>query len=363
VDAEKALAPLSVSRIPGSESFYEHVHLNWDGNYQLALAFAQEATNCLPRNLAGIQNKGWADPRLCARRLGLTDWNRYTILDEIVKRLAEPPFTGQLNHEEQQVRLTNEMSEVRRRCQPQAAQAARVDFETELKEHPQDHWLHHNFAEFLTNTGDLPAATEQMRAVCDLLPENHAGYFQLGRLLALQKKYDEARSCLETSLRLRPDIFDVRVELGQVLAAQGKLEEALTEFDRAQRDHVEADARVNFLRADVLARQGKRLDSIASLREAIRLRPAYAEAHELLGMELALESHYPEAQEQFEEVVRLRPNHAEAHLNLGIALARQRRFGEALDHFATTLRIDPKNEQARGFIAKIKELQTQTASP
>jgi len=37
------LAPLSDNSVPGSESFYEHVHLNWDGNYRLALAFAEQA--------------------------------------------------------------------------------------------------------------------------------------------------------------------------------------------------------------------------------------------------------------------------------------------------------------------------------
>ena len=363
VDAQEALAPLSQSRIPGSESFFEHVHLNWNGNYRLALAFAEQARQCLPAEVTQRETAGWADPAACADELALTDWNRYTILQEILRRLAEPPFTGQLNHDARLNELNNELRQLRLRMDAPAAAVARVVYATALKRHPRDHWLHHNYAEFLTQIGDLPAATEQMRAVCELLPDNHAGFFQLGRLLAHQKKYDQARSCLEKALRLRPDVFDVRLELGQILAAQGKWDEALGQYAQARRAYGADNARVRFLEAEVFGSQNKRAEAIASLREAIRLKQDYWEAHESLGIDLALGGQYKPAQAQFEEVLGLRPAYAEGHLNLGIVLARQQRFGEALDHFEATLRLDPKNERARGFVATIHQLQAHQASP
>src|SRR5204862_8035871 len=39
-DAAEFLAATSPDRIPGEESFYEHVHLNRDGNYAFAVAWA-----------------------------------------------------------------------------------------------------------------------------------------------------------------------------------------------------------------------------------------------------------------------------------------------------------------------------------
>jgi tetratricopeptide (TPR) repeat protein len=363
VDAEQALAAQSPSGIPGREFFYEHVHLNWTGNYQLALAFAEHVSQFLPAEVAKHQGGAWADSADCAERLGLTDWNRYPIMEEILRRLSEPPFTGQLNHQAQVCQLTNAMVALRQRMQPRAAQQARSMFETVLKRYPQDHWLLHNYAEFLTNIGDLPEATERMQAVCRLLPENHGGYLQLGRLLARQKRYDEAQSALEMALRRRPDVFEVRVELGRVLAAQGKLAEALSQYAQAQRCHGEEDAMVYLLQADLLAKQHRRADAINHLRQAVQLRQNYSEAHELLGLELATDAQYLAAATEFEEVVRLRPNYAEGHLNLGIALARLNRLREALDQFRDTLRLDPQNTQAPGFISSISELHAQKVSP
>jgi tetratricopeptide (TPR) repeat protein len=361
VDSEGVLALLNQSHITGSEAFYEHVHLNWDGNYRLALALAQQTVLSLPRAVAAGQRPAWADPAACAHRLGLTGWNRYTILEEILRRLADPPFTDQLNHDAQLQQITNALAEIRARARPSDVPAARTLFETELRQHPDDQWLHHNFAEFLTNTGDLPEATRQMQAVCELLPDNQAAYFQLGRLLARQKKYDQAQAALETAVRLRPELSNARVELGQVLVAQKKLDDALAQYAVAQRGYGVDSPRLHLLQADVLARQNKHDAAIDNLRQAVQLRQDYWEAHELLGMELALETNYPQAQVQFEQVVSLRPSYAVGHLNLGIAFAREHQVREAIDEFQTTLRLDPNNSQAQTFLSALKELQP--ASP
>lgn len=359
VNSEASLAPLSQSGIPGSESFLEHVHLNWDGNYRVALGLAQAATRCLPREILARQTSGWAGADACAQRLCLTDWNRFTILEDILRRLVEPPFTEQPNHEAQLARITNSLVEIRAGEGQDAARAARGMFDAQIQQHPDDQWLHHNFAEFLIGTGDLGEATRQMQIVCELLPENHAVYFQLGRLLARQKKYDQAESCLETAVKLRPELANSRVEFGQVLAVEGKFESALAQYEAAERCYGADEARLHLLRADVLSRQNKHDAAIEQLRHAVQIRQSFWEAYELMGMEFALETNYPSAQLQFEQVVKLRPSYAEGHLNLGIALARQRRFPEAVGQFETTLRLDPKNGQAQNFLSALKGFQAQ----
>ncbi len=360
-DAEQALASCSPDGIPGTESFYEHVHLNPEGNYRLALAFAQQTLKWLPKEVTNRQTGEWSTAGVCNERLGLTDWNRYTIYEEIERRLSEPPFTAQLNHSSQMVQLTNVMGQLRLRMTRAAAEQARNLLGSAIKRRPQDHYLHHNLAEFLTNVGNLNGAAEQLRVVCDLLPEHYAAFLQLGRVLARLKKYSEAQAQFETALRLRPDIFDVRVELGKALVAQEKLDAALAQYAEARRTRGEDDSQVLMLEADALARQHKRPEAVRKLQAAVRLRPEFFEAHELLGMELAVDNRFPEAQVQFEQVVALRPDYAEGHLNLGIALARQNRFREALDQFEITLRLDPESRQAKEFISKVRMLQTQPA--
>jgi len=354
VNSDASLASLSQSGIPGWEAFFEHVHLNWDGNYRIAIGLAEAAVQCLPPAVTAHQQPAWAGQEICEQRLGLTDWNRYTILEEMLRRLSEPPFTDQINHVAQMEGMTNAMAELRTRARADSAEAARRMFETQLTRFPEDHYLHHNFAEFLTAVGDFDAATRQMETVCELLPDNQAVYFQLGRLLARQKKYREAQDRLETAVKLRPELANSRVELGQVLAAQGSYDKALEQYDLAMRCSGADEARLHLLSADVYARQNRHDAAIDQLRQTVQIRDSYWEAHELLGMELARQTNFAAAQQQFERVVDLRPAYAEGHLNLGIALARQRRFPEAAAQFQATLRLDPKNAQAQEFLSTLK---------
>ncbi len=356
LDAEAVLAPLSASHVTGDECFYEHVHLNFEGNYQLARALAEKAVSALPGRLLAGQNTSWEDPATCARDLGLTEWNRCTVLEDIEKRISDAPFTNQADHAVSLRKLEMRLTECKARLRPQAVRAAHLTYQGAIRKRPNDHWLHHNYAEFLAAVGDLAQAAEQMRMVCDLVPQHASGHLQLGRLLARQGRFDEAAKAFEAALAARPGSADVYVDLGQVRARQGRLDEALEEYTLAGRFNLDP-ARLCLLRAQVFEEQGKRTEAVQSLREAIRLRAGNWEAHDRLGLELALQGKFHEAGAEFEAVVRLRPDQAEGHLNLGIALARQHHFDEALAQLETARRLDPQNEKTREFIEAIRQRQ------
>ena len=55
------------------------------------------------------------------------------------------------------------------------------------------------------------------------------------------------------------------------------------------------------------------------------------------------------------EAVRLRPDYAEAHNNLGIALASQGLIGEAVGHWKEALRIKPDFADARVNLERAKK--------
>jgi tetratricopeptide (TPR) repeat protein len=57
-------------------------------------------------------------------------------------------------------------------------------------------------------------------------------------------------------------------------------------------------------------------DAEAAYREAIRLDPGNADAHNDLGYMLGIVNRYPEAEVALREAIRLNPGHAEAHGNL-----------------------------------------------
>ncbi len=353
LDAAGELAREAPDGVPGGETFYEHVHLRFEGNYRLARLFAEAIAPLLPAWVTNGAAATWASRDTCERRLGLTDWNRHAVIEGMIGRLLDPPFTNQLRAPERLGRLWTELRAVRDRLEPRARAEARALYEDALRRAPQDHRLHENYAEFLEATGDLAAAAERWRRVRDLLPHHFSGWYHHGRLLARLRQRVEARAALNQALALRPDLAEALLELAALDVAEGHLETALQRCDAALRLRP-GEARGYLRRADVLMRLKRREDALASLREAIRVQPGSWEAHYLLGVELAVDEKIEEAERAFAEVVRLRPDHLLGHLNLGIALARQTRFDEAESHFREVLRLDPLNQRALQSLEMIR---------
>ncbi len=77
--------------------FYEHVHLNFAGNYLLGLALAKQAAKLLPQSILAQGKAEWASAELCDQRLSVSPWDRFRIWENNYSRVSEPPFTAQLN--------------------------------------------------------------------------------------------------------------------------------------------------------------------------------------------------------------------------------------------------------------------------
>jgi tetratricopeptide (TPR) repeat protein len=98
--------------------------------------------------------------------------------------------------------------------------------------------------------------------------------------------------------------------------------------------------------ASALLRTGKAQDAIKHSREALRIRPDYAEARYNLGQALVQLGQVEAAVEQYEQALQLKPDYAEAHNNLGAALAGQGRWQEAIGNYEEALRLKPDDAEA-----------------
>src|SRR5262249_44286598 len=103
---------------------------------------------------------------------------------------------------------------------------------------------------------------------------------------------------------------------------------------------------------NALREQGKSAEAERCYREALRLRPAYAEAHNNLGNLFRDQRDIPAARACYEEAVRLRPDFTEARNNLGACLIEEGRSAEAVPHFREVLRQKP------GYVAVLGNLGT-----
>jgi tetratricopeptide (TPR) repeat protein len=350
-DAAAALAAASPAGIPGQESFYEHVHLNFDGNYRLARAWAHELEPLLPPATARRATGGWASQETCEGLLGLSDWNRLSVFEEMGGRLKQPPFSGQLDNARRLQALQTAVSDLQRRIALASPAQARQSYLEALKRAPEDHNLHENFAEFLEATHDRPQATLERQKVCSLIPHCYFPHYSLGLLLKEQGHLAEALDCLQKAAALNPRGGEVRLELGTVLARQNQWEAALRQFDLA-RQFSPDNPRACLYSGEVLWKLDRPAESLERLRQALRLQPDYWEAHYRLGEELALQGQTAAAADQFEQVLRLNPAYLKAHLNLGVAFFKLGRAPEAARQFDEVLRLDPQNKQAAEFRQK-----------
>ncbi len=67
----------------------------------------------------------------------------------------------------------------------------------------------------------------------------------------------------------------------------------------------------------------------------------YAEAHNILGFDLALSGRVQEAIAQYEQALRIKPDYAAAQYNLGNALLRIGKLHDAIEHYEQAARLQP----------------------
>ena len=134
-----------------------------------------------------------------------------------------------------------------------------------------------------------------------------------------QGKLVEAVAAYRAAIRLNPDYAS---ESQQSWFCPGPAREASRGGRRTPRgDPAQARLREahNNL-GNALRDQGKLDGAVAEYREAIRLKPHYADAHYNLGNALSDQRKLDEAIAEYREAIRLKPGFAEAHNNLGYAL-------------------------------------------
>ena len=355
-DASTVLDNELPTGICGQETFYEHVHFNFDGNFRLGRAWAEQVEKMLPANVAsGVRTNDWLTQPACDAMLGLTDWNRSSETQIMIDRLQHPPLSDQSNNAEHLQSLLNDENTLRQRMNAAAARQAGELYQAAIERSPSDPLLYENFAEFLETTGNLKLAAIQWHHVQELLPHSSEPFYQAGRLLSTLAQWDDAEAALTQAVQLSPRLAEGWYELGSVHLATGKLEAALQDYDRA-RQLDPGNATYCAYAGKVLSKLKRPADAVLRYRQAIQLQPDLWEAHFGLGDEWSAANRFADAAAEYAQVIRLRPALALAHLDRGVMLARLGQFDEAQQEFQETLRLEPGNRQAEEYAQQLGRL-------
>jgi len=174
---------------------------------------------------------------------------------------------------------------------------------------------------------------------------NHVAYNGLGLALRSQGRLEDAIPNYEQALRIKPQYPDANTNLGEVLLLKGHPEAAIPHLLTALSVKPDsAEAHVNLGAA--LNKLGKHAESIAEYREALRLQPDNAVAHSGLGGSLADAGQTAEALQEMLEAIRLKPGYADGHNDLGILLGTLGRTDEAVVQFLEAVRLQPDDSEA-----------------
>lgn len=373
VDAARALSARAPDGVVGEDCFYDHVHLNFSGNYEVARLLLPAVEKAA--GLSGDGEGELLDADAMARELAFTAYDRHRVQEEMRLRLRQPPFTFQSNW----ATRDEHWMTVLRGGPGDLAQAVAI-YEAAIRSSPQDWLLRANLARLQEVAGNATQAVAQWREVALQMPHLPDPWYQLGNLASGAGDLAEAANLYSRALRLRPDVTEALNGLALVCSAQGDglravalLEEALrinprfsaarvnlalhlakqgndtaatAQYERAiALDTNSVAARINF--GKLLTRQGQWERAVKLYQEALAVAPQDPVAHYSLGNALASAGRYAEAVTHYTEAVRYSPDFPEAQFNLAMELVRGGRLEPAVPHFFEAVRLRPEWVDAR----------------
>ena len=176
-------------------------------------------------------------------------------------------------------------------------------------------------------------------------PDHARAHNNLGAVLLARGRVDEAIVHCRKSLELNAGFPDVYNNLGLAMKRRGDLDEAIAYFQKALEIPPDLAIVHNNLSA-ALMQSGRVEEAIVHYRKALEIQPRLAEVHNSLGTALARCGQMDEAIACFQQVLQLQPNHVEACNNLGNALLRCGRMDEAIFAYQRALTIQADNAAA-----------------
>jgi len=208
---------------------------------------------------------------------------------------------------------------------------------------PESSEAHYNFGVALWYSNSKEKAIAELRESVRLDSAAGASHAFLGVALRETGDLAGARLSLQCAVALLPPLSATYIDLGIVFLRTGDLDRALGQFEAGlnvpfpSHPAPDWDTAITELRHALAGDSGnaeghnvlgrllgrKAADSkevMAQFREAIRLRPDYAEAHNNLGLVLTQTNDDEAAVAEFREAIRIDPDYGDAHANLGAAL-------------------------------------------
>ena len=198
----------------------------------------------------------------------------------------------------------------------------------------------------LQEAGDRAESIAQLSEAVRLRPRSAEAQNALGEAFRAFGNSRAAREPFAKAVALDGNFADARVNLGLILIDSGEFEAAAVQLDRALEilGSKPDAAYPHYLRAKVFSAGNEVAKAEAHLKEAVSLRPDFAEAWSDLGDARNTMGDDPGALAALERAVSLAPDDAVAQTRLGAKYLEQGKPHLAVSRLQTASRLDPLNQ-------------------
>ena len=243
------------------------------------------------------------------------------------------------NVAEGQARAWISLAHLLERSKPEEALAA---YQHASALQPKDEEPHLAAGQLLEKQNKFADAEQEYKQALALNPSSDA-LTGLANIAMRGRQFPEAATYLRKLVAAHPGDAQAHIQLGRVLAAESKYDEAIPEL-LAGAKLAPSDFSVQRDLADLYATAGKNAEAEAAFRGLLSRNPNDADLHHGLGKILLHESKFQGAQEEFLTAVKLRPDFGQAYGDLAFAASQNKNYPltlKALDARAKLMPEDP----------------------
>jgi tetratricopeptide (TPR) repeat protein len=183
---------------------------------------------------------------------------------------------------------------------------------------PKEAEPHLSAGQLLEQENKFAEAEQEYKRALELDPRSSDAVIGLANIYMRGRRFPEAEDYLRKLLAVHADSAPIHIQLGRVLAAEGKPDAAIEELQAGIKFAPADDAAQRDL-ADLYTTAGKHVLAEAAYRELLVTHPNEAELHHGLGKALLWQKKSAEAEREFITTVKINPKLGDAYYDLAFA--------------------------------------------
>jgi predicted O-linked N-acetylglucosamine transferase (SPINDLY family) len=190
--------------------------------------------------------------------------------------------------------------------------------------------------------GRTDEAREVLERAVRIAGDDPDSHYLLASILETTGPRDAEISHLQKAIDLRPDFELARLQLLTALSKSGRIAEA-TKLCEASIAVLPDSAELHFYRSNLYLHSDEKALAIASCKRALALDPVMLAAQQSLSRILLDTEEFEEAEASYRREIELTPEHFGPHHQLGVVLSRTTRHAEAIKQFERAISLNPRS--------------------